>query len=211
IVDHQQLKSTINHVDSLISTVEPQKMRGALDNLYAISADASHISATVKAGEGIPVSIQSIDQLISALDLDQLEQISSQTNELLMAMDPAVISSIIKDIQTSTSYLNDIIQQIKEGKGIVGSSIYDKQTKNDFKKTLNYLSKVTYQLDKLLFRLTDELEDMPDLLKKIEPLLTEADKTIKATQKVWPISTAIEDIDNNEHKTMLISPEPVND
>ncbi len=211
VVEHQQLKKTINHVDSLVSTIDPQQLKQALDNLYAISADASQISKRVNAGGGIPVTINSIDQLVSAMNLNQLEQISSQTNELLIAMDPALISAIIKDVHSSSGYLADIISQIKHGKGIVGSSIYDNETMKHFKAILNYLSKVAYQLDKLLIRLTKELENMPDLLKKIEPLLTEADKTIKATQKVWPISTAIEDIDNNEHRTMLISPEPVND
>jgi len=211
VVEHQQLKKTINHVDSLVSTIDPQQLKQALDNLYAISADASQITKRVNAGDGIPVTIKSIDQLVSAMDLEQLEQISAHTNQLLMAIDPALISSMIKDIHTSSAYLKDIITQIKHGKGVIGSSIYDKETTNNFNKTMIYLSKVSYQLDKLLLRLTKELENMPDLLKKIEPLLTEADKTIKATQKVWPISTAIEDIDNNEHRTMLISPEPVND
>ena len=211
VLDHQQLKSTISHVDSLVSTIDPQQLKEVLDNLHAISADASQISKRVNAGEGIPVTIKSIDQLVSAMDLDQLKQISTQTNQLLQAIDPALISSIIKDVYVSSGYLKNIISQIKHGRGIIGSSIYDKKTKINFNETLTYLSKVTYQLDKLLIRLTNELENMPDLLKKIEPLLTEADKTIKATQKIWPISTAIEDIDNNQHKSMLISPEPVND
>ncbi len=211
VVEHQQLKKTINHVDSLVSTIDPQQLKQALDNLYAISADASQISKRVNAGDGIPVTIKSIDQLVQAMDLEQLEQISTHTNQLLMAIDPALISSMIKDIHTSSAYLKDIITQIKHGKGVIGSSIYNKETQNNFNKTMIYLSKVSYQLDKLLLRLTKELENMPDLLKKIEPLISEADKTIKATQKIWPISTAIEDIDNNEHKTMLISPEPVND
>ena len=211
VVDHYQLKSTISHIDNLVTAVDPQQMKEALGNLYTISNNASQISERVNAGEGIPVTIKSIDQLVAAIDLDKLEQISNNTDQLLAAMDPALVTAIIKNVHTSTNSLNAIITQIRQGEGIVGSSIYDQETKNNFKKTLNYLSKVTYQLNILLLRLNKELENMPELLNKIEPLINEADKTIKAAQNVWPLSIAIDDIDNNENKKVLISPEPVND
>ena len=58
-------------------------------------------------------------------------------------------------------------------------------------------------------QLNKQVADMPELVNKIGPLLNEADKTIKASQRIWPLSTAIGE--NNKNSDTLTSPAPAND
>ena len=208
VIDEQKIKHTIHKINALADAIEPQQIKELLNNLQIISADAGELIKNINVGGGVPVTISSVDTLVAEIDFDKLDQTASSINQLLAAINPQSVNAIIENFYNTAVYLQDISQQIKDGKGIVGGALYNKQIKGDFEKTLNNLSKATHQLDRLLILLNKEIENMPGLLNKIEPLIDEVDKTIKATQKVWPISSTIE---KNGRKKILISPEPIND
>jgi hypothetical protein len=52
----------------------------------------------------------------------------------------------------------------------------------------------------LLKSLQQQVDEIPELTDKVKPLLDEADKTIKATQQIWPLSSSIQK-DNREKLT----------
>ena len=63
-------------------------------------------------------------------------------------------------------------------------------------------------MDNLLNMLNRELANLSQLLEKIEPLMKEADETLKATQRIWPLSSAI----NKDEKVEKLTPQaPAND
>jgi len=198
-VEQQKLEKTLNHVDGLIAAIEPDTIKELLASLHLIIS---------KTEDGIPVSIKSVDELVAAIDLDKLKQSTDIINQLLAVVKPQTIGAVVDNLHKTSDDIRDISHQIKTGKGVIGSSVYDKKVQGHFEQTLYNLSKVSVKLDSLLKVLNKEVKYMPGLLNKIEPMINEVDKTIKATQKIWPISSAIE---NKADKTLLISPELNND
>ncbi|MCU7835216.1 MAG: hypothetical protein KZQ83_08150 [gamma proteobacterium symbiont of Taylorina sp.] len=198
-IEQQKLEKTLNNIDSLVAAVDPAQIKSLLENLHFIINNA---------GDGIPVRINSIDKIVSAIDLEKLRQTTNNINLLIAAVNPDLISAAMANLHMTTNDIKVVIGQIKKGKGLVGRSIYDRKIEQNFVQTISHLSHATEQLDRLLSLLNKEMENMPGLLNKIEPLINEADKTIKATQKIWPISSAIEKKGN---KKILISAEPLND
>lgn len=202
--------NTSNHVNSLVSEIDPKQINSLLSNLNIISSNLKEVSISINDSNGIPVNIKSIDKLVSDVNFEELDKAGKNINNILASIDPQMVNNILIQLQTTTHSLQDISQQIQMGNGIIGSSIYNNMSKHNFEQTLANLNNASVQLNKLLKLLNKELKHMPDLINKIEPLLNEADKTIKATQKIWPVSSAIEN-DKDSDKKLLSSPEFIND
>jgi len=128
----------------------------------------------------------------------------------LQAIEPNRISANINNIESISSNLKAITQQIKEGNGAVGSIIYSDNMKNDVLGTtenLRILSEQTKsiieQTEVLLISIQKQVDQLPEITEKVKPLLDEADKTIKATQQIWPLSSSIA----KDNKQTLTTPE----
>ena len=65
----------------------------------------------------------------------------------------------------------------------------------------NNLDLASSQINKLVVVLNKEIQSVPGLMNKVQPLINEADKTIKATQRIWPLSSAIGDKKKNAQLT----------
>ena len=67
---------------------------------------------------------------------------------------------------------------------------------------------ITNTMEKIVDTLNKESANIPELVSKIEPLINQANKTIEATQRIWPLSSAM----GEQPKTgVLTSPAPFND
>jgi ABC-type transporter Mla subunit MlaD len=204
----ENISETSSHVNSLVSEISPGEIKTLITDINIITSNIINISNDIKGGKGVPVSINSLDKLVSNVNFNDIEKAGKNINNILAAIDPQLVNELLLNLLTTTHGLNDISQQIQSGKGVIGSSIYNKKTREDFEKTLANLNNASIQLNHLLILLNKELKQMPDLINKIEPLISEADKTIKATQKIWPVSSTIED---DKDKNLLTSPEFIND
>jgi uncharacterized phage infection (PIP) family protein YhgE len=116
-------------------------------------------------------------------------------NEILQAIDPQQISRNVSNLEAISSDLKAISRQIQQGKGIAGSVIYDQQLQRDVASSTANLKTITeqtkaiiVQTSLLLNSLQQQVDEIPELTDKVKPLLDEADKTIKATQQIWPLS-----------------------
>jgi len=127
-------------------------------------------------------SIKKVNAILSAVDTEKLKQTLDNINQL--SIDVARIGT-----------------QISTGKGLVGSAIYEEKFERDVKSSTERLEEATERIDKLISTVNDQLE-------RTAPLIKEIDKTVKATQRVWPISSAIGE---KEKTSTLTSPEPAND
>ena len=107
-----------------------------------------------------------------------------------------------------TADIRDISEHMRAGEGLIGSTLYGKDMENNVKDIAINMVDVTEELKTLMQQLNKQIADMPELVNKIGPLLKEADKTIKASQRIWPLSSAMEQNDNAD---TLTSPEPAND
>ena len=151
-----------------------------------------------------------IKQLITKLvpALDDLVSTIEHANQLLAAVDPAMVTESISNLNAISRDVRAITAQVKSGDGIANRVIYENALANDMLAIANNLNIASSQFDRLLTALNKELDSVPGLLQKVEPLLKEADKTIKATQRIWPLSSAIGD----EKKSQMLTPQaPAND
>jgi hypothetical protein len=208
LIDNKKLKTLLIKVDNMISSSDPEALQNTLENLHVIIRNLKGVSEQIKQGNGIPVAISSIDTLVSEIDFTKLDTMSQQLSQLIEAINPEEVSHVLSNITAATGDIKKISLQIKQGKGLVGRSIYDQKIQKNFEQILLNMSTASIQLDKLLRFLNKELENMPIILKKIEPLINNMDKTIKATNKIWPISSAI---GTNDEKKKFTSPELLND
>ncbi|HHJ34846.1 MAG TPA: MCE family protein [Gammaproteobacteria bacterium] len=108
-----------------------------------------------------------------------------------------------QEMTGTISNLKDITDQIQQGHGAAGSSIYDKQMQQDISSSVSNLKLITEQTRTLLESIQQQVDELPELTDKVKPLLEEADKTIKATQQIWPLSSSMP----KDTKQSLSSPE----
>jgi hypothetical protein len=107
------------------------------------------------------------------------------------------------DLMQTINNLENITAQIQQGQGVAGTVIYNQQMQQDIKTSANNLKLISEQTRVLLTSMQQQLDELPEITDKVKPLLDEADKTIKATQQIWPLSSGMPE--NN--KQTLTSPE----
>ncbi len=131
-------------------------------------------------------------------------------NEILQAIDPEQVGTNVSNLESISSDLKIITRQVKQGKGLAGNAIFNKDMKDDVLVTtenLKFLTEETKgiieQTRLLLISIQKQVNDIPELTEKIRPLLDDADKTMKATQQIWPLSSSMP----KDNKQTLTSPE----
>ena len=139
---------------------------------------------------------------------EQLKSSIEKVDALLAVIKPETISNTFNNMEGASKNLLDISTQVNSGDGLAGSMINDPDIKNDTKAIINNLVAITQSMEEIVSTLNKEIANMPELIDKIGPLLNQADKTIKATQRIWPLSSAIGDEKNN---ATLTSPAPAGD
>ena len=124
-------------------------------------------------------------------------------NEILTAIDPQQVSANIDNLASISNDLKAITKQINQGKGLAGSALYDEKMQQDILNSTANLKVITEKSLLLLDAIQKQVETIPELTEKVKPLLDEADKTIKATQQIWPLSSSMP----KDTKQTLTSPE----
>ena len=164
------------------------------DPKLPLMADGSHIKI---------LSSFSIKQLITKVTpaLDNLANTINQANQLLAAIDPAMVKDSIKNLHAISKNALALSTEIKSGNGIANKVIYDETLAKNMLAVSNNLELASAQINRLIVVLNKEIEAVPGLMNKVQPLINEADKTIKATQRIWPLSSAIGDKKKNKQLT----------
>lgn len=131
-------------------------------------------------------------------------------NEILQAIDPEQVGTNVSNLKDISSDLKIIVNQVKQGKGLAGNAVFNKDMQDDVLVTTENLRILTEQTKgiikqtkTLLESIQVQVNDIPELTQKIKPLLDEADKTMKATQQIWPLSSSMP----KDNKQTLTSPE----
>lgn len=142
--------------------------------------------------------------------LGTLQDSIKKMNAILQAIDPEQVGTNVSNLATISNDLKVITRQIKQGKGLAGNAIFNDEMKDDIVATtenLRYLTEHTKgileQTRVLLIGIQEQVDQLPEITEKVKPLLDEADKTIKASQKIWPLSSSMP----KDNKQTLTSPE----
>lgn len=139
---------------------------------------------------------------------EQLQASIKRVNAILEAINPEAVGGIFDNMQEASIHLRDISNQISTGDGLARSLIYDSEMDENTRAIVKNMLDITQLLEEITTTLNQEMENMPELVSKIGPLLNQADRTIKATQRIWPLSTAIGE---EKNKDTLTSPAPAGD
>lgn len=151
-------------------------------------------------------------QLISKFEpvLGTLQDSITKMNEILQAIDPQMVGSNVSNLDSISSDLKAITRQVRQGQGAAGSAIFNEGMQDDVLSTAENIRILTEktkdileQTRALLISLQQQVDEMPELTEKVKPLLDEADKTIKASQKIWPLSSNIPE----DNRQTLTTPE----
>ncbi len=151
-------------------------------------------------------------QLVAKFEpvLVTLQDSIKKINDILQAIDPQKIGENVSNLSSISNDLKVITHQIRQGKGAAGNAIFNEDMKDDVVTTtanLKQLSEQTKgiieQTRLLLISLQQQVDEIPELTDKVKPLLDEADKTIKASQKIWPLSSSMP----KDNKQTLTTPE----
>jgi len=137
---------------------------------------------------------------------DSIERV----NAILQAIDPKQVRANVDNLESISRNLKAITQQIQQGEGLAGNAIYNNNMKDDVLSTTENLKVLTErskgiieQTSVLLISIQKQVDQLPEITEKVKPLLDEADKTIKATQKIWPLSSSMP----KNNKQTLTTPE----
>jgi len=151
-------------------------------------------------------------QLVAKLEpvLVALQDSIKQMNAILQAIDPKHISSNVSNLDSISRDLKAISSHVRQGKGVAGSVLYSEDMQDDVLATTANARALTVktmdileQTRALLISLQKQVDEIPELTDKVKPLLDEADKTIRASQKIWPLSSNIPE----EDRQTLTTPE----
>lgn len=151
-------------------------------------------------------------QLVAKFEpvLGTLQDSITRMNEILQAIDPQQVGENISNLDSISSDMKVITSQIRQGKGVAGNALFNENMQDDVLTTTENVRILTEQTKGiveqtrvLLISLQQQLDEMPELTEKVKPLLDEADKTIKASQKIWPLSSSMP----KDNKQTLTPPE----
>ena len=163
-------------------------------------------------------SIKRMNEILQAIEPQQvssnvnnLETISSNLKHITSQIQQgkgwiggAIYNQQIQqDLMQTINNLENITAQVQQGQGVAGTVIYNQKMQQDIKTSANNLRLISEQTRVLLTSIQQQLDELPEITDKVKPLLDEADKTIKATQQIWPLSSGMPE--NN--KQTLTSPE----
>ena len=142
--------------------------------------------------------------------LGTLQESIKKMNAILQAIDPHMVGDNVSNLDSISSDLKVITRQVRQGKGLAGNAIFNENMQDDILTTTENVRILTEktktileQTRVLLINLQQQVDEMPELTDKVKPLLDEADKTIKASQKIWPLSSSMPE----DNKQTLTSPE----
>ncbi len=151
-------------------------------------------------------------QLVAKFEpvLVTLQDSIKKINDILQAIDPQKIGENLSNLDSISNDLKVITHQIRQGKGAAGNAIFNEDMQDDVVTTTANLKQLTEQTKGiieqtrlLLISLQQQVDEIPELTDKVKPLLDEADKTIRASQKIWPLSS---NMPKNDKQT-LTTPE----
>jgi phospholipid/cholesterol/gamma-HCH transport system substrate-binding protein len=163
--------------------------------------------------EGAELQLQesvSIDTVIeeATATLKTVRDMINNLSSVIAAVNPDEIRQVIASIDHMSTNLSNMSDHMAAGKGGLGSLIYDKKLERTFEKSIDNLQQATARLDVMMATLKNDAAKVPEVIEEVQGVIDETRKTIEATQRIWPISSALP---KPETKPLIVDPLPAND
>lgn len=153
----------------------------------------------------------SVENIISEAKnmLNDVKQLVGDVSSVVKAVDLEKIALTIDSLHQISDDLSSISQHVTSGKGVVGGLVYSDSMRKDLSLSLSNLQQATKDMMVLVSSLKNDAGEVPAILNHIDEVVGETEKTIQATQRVWPISSAMPVKDASS--STIVNPQPAND
>ncbi|MBU0484525.1 MAG: MCE family protein [Proteobacteria bacterium] len=168
-----------------------------------------------------PISIEQVTAEATKT-IKTINNVINKFAELMNVLDPNKVKTSLDSIQEMTLNLKEISQGMKSTDGPFGALVYDQKTTENFKDGFDKLrvsieniktitdgfKQTAEELDLAVSKLNSNLDRVPLMLDNVSEVVSEAGVTIKATQRVWPISSSIKE---KKAPQIMIDPVPASE
>jgi phospholipid/cholesterol/gamma-HCH transport system substrate-binding protein len=171
----------------------------------------SHDKPKLAAGSVLDVQESgSVEDVISEAKviLDVINKMVYQVSDVISAVDAEKIASTIDSFEKVAANVKVISDDLNSDRSIVKSLLVDKKLEENITQSMANLKQATGDMKELIQVLKSDVKEVPVVLKNINTVIGETEKTIQATQRIWPISSAMPE---KEPGSKTVAPLPAND
>jgi len=171
----------------------------------------SHDQDMLQAGAILNIQeSNSVDDVIAeaTIMLEAVKKVVHDVSNVVSAVDADKVASIVDSFNKMAINIDLLSQRINSGQGVVGSLIYDDAMQQNISQSVVNLRQATDELKAMIQLLKNDAREVPVVLENINSMIGETEKTIRATQKIWPISSAMPE---KGVKKNTVDPLPAND
>jgi phospholipid/cholesterol/gamma-HCH transport system substrate-binding protein len=170
------------------------------------------------------------DDLIAGITpvIKNLESLIGDLSKIINAIDPKAVKNSIHNVEALLVNARELSDHVSEGKGALGSILYDKRQQQSVNNSLLMLeksirgisqrvketqplitnvNKLSLESEKMIIdvrqsvkRLDEDIKLLPSLIESTQAILDESEQTLRGIQKVWPLSATLK----SENKELLI-------
>jgi phospholipid/cholesterol/gamma-HCH transport system substrate-binding protein len=135
--------------------------------------------------------------------LDKINTIIDDVYVIIDNVHPESISNTLLSLQQASKNIEQLTVQINSAHGPLNTIITDETLKKNLQAAGTNLQDATDNFESFSNKLDYDANQIPLIMQKIQSAVDETSTTIEATQRIWPISSAIE---KNPQHAPLIQP-----
>lgn len=135
--------------------------------------------------------------------LDKINTIIDDVYVIIDNVHPESISNTLLSLQEASKNIEQLTVQINSAQGPLNTLIHDEALKKNLQMVGTNLQEATQSFESIANKLDYDANQIPLIMQKIQSAVDETNTTIQATQRIWPISSAIE---KNPQHAPLIQP-----
>lgn len=180
-----KVQVTVRELGTFIEKMHPEQFTDSVDNIGKITGNLRDITDQLAAGGGI---------LGAALYDEEMKEDFKRSMHSLSTSIVVVEDRLeqLEPILANTGELSDTLKGTLEG----------------FPQLVGELKNTVKQVNNMLSTLDNEVQQLPKLVGRMRVLLDESDKTLRAAQRVWPLSGAIQ---KPGEQQLVITPQPAHE
>jgi phospholipid/cholesterol/gamma-HCH transport system substrate-binding protein len=177
----RQVQSTIKDLSVFMKSIQGDRLSESMGDVEQITSNLRNITDQIAAGGGV---------LGAALyDEEMKKDIKNSVHSL---------SKTVEVVEQRLQQLEPVLANTGE----LSKTMTD--TLKDFPQIMGELKNTVAQVNNMLVTMDNEVQQLPELVGKMQILLEESDRTLRAAQRVWPLSKAV---DQAGDKQLIITPQ----
>ena len=177
----QQVQSTIKDLSIFVKSIKNDQLSNSMKDVEQITINLRKITDQMAAGGGV----------IGAALYD--EEMKNDVKNSVHSLSKTVMA-----VEQRLQQLEPVLTNTGELSKTLKDSL------KNFPQLMSELKNTVAQVNNMLITMDNEAQQLPELVGKMRLLLEESDRTLRAAQRVWPLSKAVEQTGD---KQLLITPQ----